>query len=52
MYINAVEMKSNKMDILSSELFNISDLKEFEIILKNIKGQSQIINLGEWKDNQ
>lgn len=45
-------MKSNKMDILSSELFDISELKEFRLKLKNIKGQAQIINFEKWKGNQ
>lgn len=52
MYIHVIEMKSNKMDILSSELFDISELKEFRLTLKNIKEQAEIISFEEWIVNQ
>ncbi len=52
MHIQAVEINSSIIDIPASELFEISELKEFRIILENIKGRAEIICFDEWKRNR
>lgn len=62
MHIQAVETDLDTLDIPDSELFDLSELSEFRIILKNKKGhrmafenfegQAEIIFLDEWKRNQ
>ncbi len=62
MHIQAVETDLDTLDIPASELFDLSELSEFRIILKNkkghrmalenFKGQAEIICLNEWKRSQ
>jgi len=62
MHIQAVETDLDTIDIPASELFDLSELIEFRIILENkkghrialenFKGQAEIICLDEWKRKQ
>jgi len=62
MHIQAVETDLNTIDIPASELFDLSELREFRILLvnkkgyrmalENFKGQAEIIYIEDWKRNQ
>lgn len=52
MHIQAVEKDLGTLDIPDSELFDLSELGEFRIILENKKGQAEIICLEDWKRKQ
>lgn len=52
MHIEAVETDLGTLDIPASELFDLSELREFSIILVNKKVQAEIICFDEWKRSQ
>jgi len=62
MYIQAVETDLDTLDIPASELFDLSELSEFRILLvnkkgyrmalENFKGQAEVICLEDWKRSQ
>lgn len=49
MTIKAIETDVSIADIPESEMFNITDLREFRITLVNNGGQADIIEFNVWK---